>query len=90
MSTQREITYSTGETSNLTGASQKQIIYWENKGFIPKVERNISVVILPIAGSQRAKLRLSVLSKDTWIKVILWREPQSWPLADQVQLVNNG
>jgi len=41
MSTLREITYSTGETSNLTGASQKQIIYWEKKGFIPKVERNI-------------------------------------------------
>jgi DNA-binding transcriptional MerR regulator len=42
MSTLREITYSTGETSELTGASQKQIIYWEKKkGYIPKAERNI-------------------------------------------------
>jgi DNA-binding transcriptional MerR regulator len=40
MSTQREITYSTGETEKLTGASQKQIRYWE-KSFIPNVERNI-------------------------------------------------
>ncbi len=41
MPTLREITYSTGETEKLTGASQKQIIYWEKKGFIPKAERNI-------------------------------------------------
>ena len=41
MSNQREITYSIGETEKLTGASQKQIRYWEKKGFIPKVERNI-------------------------------------------------
>lgn len=42
MTKKREITYSTGETSELTGASQKQIRYWEKKGFfIPKVERNI-------------------------------------------------
>ena len=41
MSTQREITYSTGETSKLTGVSHKQIRYWEKKGFISKVERNI-------------------------------------------------
>lgn len=41
MSTLREITYSTGETEKQTLASQKQIRYWEKKGFIPKVERNI-------------------------------------------------
>ena len=41
MSTLREITYSTGETSKLTGASQKQIRYWENKGYVPKAERNV-------------------------------------------------
>jgi DNA-binding transcriptional MerR regulator len=41
MSTLREITYSTGETEKLTGASQKQIIYWEKKGLIPKAERNV-------------------------------------------------
>ena len=34
-------TKSIGETEKMTGASQKQIRYWENKGFIPKVERNI-------------------------------------------------
>ena len=33
MSTLREITYSTGETSKLTGASQKQIRYWEGRGY---------------------------------------------------------
>ena len=41
MSTQREITCSIGETEKLTIASQKQISYWENKGFIPKAERNV-------------------------------------------------
>ncbi|MBA7493214.1 hypothetical protein ES702_03770 [subsurface metagenome] len=39
---QREITYSTGETENLTGASQKQIRYWETQGYISEpIERNI-------------------------------------------------
>ncbi len=39
----REITYSTGEIEELAGGeiSQKQIRYWENKGYIPKAERNI-------------------------------------------------
>ena len=43
MSTQREITYSISEVENLSGReiSQKQIRYWENKGYIPKAERNI-------------------------------------------------
>ena len=41
MSTQREITYSTGETSELTGASIKQIYHWENQGYVPKAERNV-------------------------------------------------
>jgi len=43
MSTLREITYSIGEIEELTGGeiSQKQIRYWENKGYIPKAERNI-------------------------------------------------
>ena len=40
MSTQREITYSIGETSELTGASQRQIRYWENRGFIKSI-RNV-------------------------------------------------
>jgi DNA-binding transcriptional MerR regulator len=39
---QREITYSTGETEKLTGASQKQIRYWECWGYISDpIERNI-------------------------------------------------
>ena len=41
MSTLREITYSTGETEKLTGVSQKQIRYWEGRGFISKAERNV-------------------------------------------------
>ena len=41
MSNQREITYSIGETEKLTGASQKQIRYWESQGLIPRAERNV-------------------------------------------------
>jgi DNA-binding transcriptional MerR regulator len=42
MSTLREITYSIGETKKLTGASQKQIRYWENQGYISEpIERNV-------------------------------------------------
>ncbi len=41
MTSERKITYSTGETSELTGASIKQIRYWESWGFIPKADRNI-------------------------------------------------
>ena len=42
MSTQREITYTTGETSKLTGTSQKQIRYWESRGYISEpIERNV-------------------------------------------------
>ncbi len=42
MSTQREITYSTGETSKLTGASIKQVRYWESRGYLSDpVERNV-------------------------------------------------
>ena len=40
MANQSEITYSTGETSEITGASQKQIHYWESRGFI-KSGRNV-------------------------------------------------
>ena len=41
MSIQREITYSIGEAEKLTGASQKQIRYWEEKGYLPMVGRNV-------------------------------------------------
>lgn len=42
MSTQREITWSTGETSELTGASQKQIRYWLSRVYLSDpVERNM-------------------------------------------------
>ena len=41
MSTQREITYSIGEAEKLTGASQKQIRYWEKQGHLLKIERNV-------------------------------------------------
>ena len=34
MSTQREITYSIGETEKLTEASQKQIRYWIERGHV--------------------------------------------------------
>ena len=39
---QREITYSIGETEKMTGASQKQIRYWESRGYISEqIERNV-------------------------------------------------
>ena len=41
MSALRGITYSTGETSKLIGVSQKQIRYWEKKGYVPRAERNV-------------------------------------------------
>ena len=41
MSTLREITYSTGETSKLTGASQRQIRYWISRGYVYGVEMNV-------------------------------------------------
>jgi DNA-binding transcriptional MerR regulator len=40
MTTQREITYSIGETEKLTGASQKQIRYWESLNYI-QPDRNV-------------------------------------------------
>jgi DNA-binding transcriptional MerR regulator len=40
MTARREITYSIKEASELTGASQKQIRYWESRGFI-KSGRNV-------------------------------------------------
>ena len=40
MSNQREITYSIGETEKLTGASQKQIRYWESRGKFRAAGRN--------------------------------------------------
>jgi len=42
MSNQREITYSTGETSKLTSASIKQIYHWESRIYISEpIERNV-------------------------------------------------
>jgi DNA-binding transcriptional MerR regulator len=41
MTTQREITYSIGETEKLTGASQKQIRYWESRYISEPIERNV-------------------------------------------------
>jgi len=42
MSNQIEITYSIGETEKQTGASQKQIRYWERRQYISEpTERNV-------------------------------------------------
>ena len=41
MSKHREITYSTGETEKLTGASQRQIRYWESRYISEPIERNV-------------------------------------------------
>ena len=34
MTSERKITYSTGEVSALSGASQKQIRYWQSRGYV--------------------------------------------------------
>ena len=44
MSKQREITYSIGEAEELTGASQKQIRYWERLGCF-RSDRNVCGLI---------------------------------------------
>ncbi len=44
MSTLREITYSTGETAKLTGASLKQIRYWIKRGHVHS-DRNVCGLI---------------------------------------------
>jgi DNA-binding transcriptional MerR regulator len=43
MSLTREITYSISEVEKMSGGeiNQKKIRYWENKGYIPKAERNV-------------------------------------------------
>lgn len=35
----RKITYSIGDTSKMTGVTQKQIRNWEARGYIPEAER---------------------------------------------------
>ncbi len=35
----RKITYSIGDTSRMTGVTQKQIRNWEARGYIPEAER---------------------------------------------------
>jgi len=39
MTQSRKITYSIGDTANMTGVSCKQIRHWESCGYIPKAER---------------------------------------------------
>ena len=35
----RKLTYSIGDTSKMTGVSQKQLRNWEERGYIPKADR---------------------------------------------------
>ena len=35
-------TYSIGDTAKMTGATQKQIRHWEDRGYIPKADRVVS------------------------------------------------
>ena len=52
----RRITYSIGETEKLTGASQKQIRYWESRGYISE----------PIARKGENVGLFSVLNGQFW------------------------
>ncbi len=36
------VTFSIGDTANMTGLTQKQIRNWEEKGYIPEAERVVS------------------------------------------------
>jgi DNA-binding transcriptional MerR regulator len=42
MTLNRKITYSIGDTANMTGVTQKQIRNWEAKGYIPQADRVVS------------------------------------------------
>jgi hypothetical protein len=88
MSTLREITYSTGETEKLTGASQKKYVIGRKKATFQNPWRGTFVVIFPTAGLHRARLKLSVPLKDSWIKGMFWRRPQSWPRTEN-DWINN-
>jgi DNA-binding transcriptional MerR regulator len=39
MTQERRKTYSISETEQLTGVSQRQLRYWESRGYIPKMDR---------------------------------------------------
>jgi DNA-binding transcriptional MerR regulator len=80
MSTQREITYSTGETSELTAASQKQIRYWESRGFI-KSDRNVCG---RIAYRRFTKRQVEI------IRAIKRHLAQGYTLARAAELAMNG
>jgi DNA-binding transcriptional MerR regulator len=78
---QREITYSTGETSDMTEASQKQIRYWENRGYISEpIERNICGDIA---------YRRFTLSQVKIIRVIKGYLYQGYTLARAAELASN-
>jgi DNA-binding transcriptional MerR regulator len=78
---QREITYSTGETEELTGTSQKQIIYWEKKGLFPKTERNVCGDIA---------YRRFTQSQVEIIRAIKGYLDQGYTLARAAELARNG
>ena len=42
MTFQSKTTFSIGDTSKMSGASQKQIRHWEAKGYIPEAIRVVS------------------------------------------------
>ena len=81
MSTLREITYNTGETSELTGESQKQIRYWENKGYIPQAERNVCGDVA---------YRRFTQSQVELIRAIKGYLDQGYTLARAAELAKNG
>ena len=69
MSTSREITYSTGEASEANWSKpETDSLLGESRLFSDQIETSVAVSLT--AGSHRARSRLSVLSKDTWIKGI--------------------
>ena len=80
MSRQREITYSTGRTSELTGASQKQIRYWESRGYI-QPDRNVCGLVA---------YRRFTQSQVEIIRAIKEFLGQGYTLARAAELARNG
>ena len=80
MANQSEITYSIGETEKLTGASQKQIRYWESRALF-KSDRNVC---------GRIAYRRFTQDQVEIIRAIKGHLDQGYTLARAAELAMNG
>ena len=80
MTARREITYNIREASEQTGASQKQIRYWENQGYV-QPDRNVC---------GRIAYRRFTLGQVEVIRAIKGHLDQGYTLARAAELAMNG